>query len=196
MFLDCSRDLGNFTSFLTASVAISLVGLVLVFALVFVLSKVAIRPIVESYQKQKAFITDASHEIKTPLAVISAANEVQEMENGETEWSRSIAEQVKRLSGLTEQLVMLARMDEGASRFAKEDVDLSELVEEMAEPFYQLAEQRGKRSRTISLLACVCKVMPRRFRRWLSFCLITPHDMPRVVPRFRCSCESMVARCS
>ncbi len=144
VFLDCSRDLGNFTSFLTASVAISLVGLVLVFVLVFVLSKVAIRPIVESYQKQKAFITDASHEIKTPLAVISAANEVQEMENGETEWSRSIAEQVKRLSGLTEQLVMLARMDEGASRFAKEDVDLSELVEEMAEPFYQLAEQRGK----------------------------------------------------
>lgn len=144
VFLDCSRDLGNFTSFLTASVAISLVGLVLVLVLVFVLSKVAIRPIVESYQKQKAFITDASHEIKTPLAVISAANEVQEMENGETEWSRSIAEQVKRLSGLTEQLVMLARMDEGASRFAKEDVDLSELVEEMAEPFYQLAEQREK----------------------------------------------------
>ena len=64
-------------------------------------------------------------------------------ENGETEWSRSIAEQVKRLSGLTEQLVQLARMDEGAA-FAKEAVDLSELVEEMAEPFYQLAQQRGK----------------------------------------------------
>lgn len=143
VFLDCSRDLGNFASFLTASVAISLVGLVLVFVLVFVLSRVAIRPVVESYQKQKAFITDASHEIKTPLAVISAANEVQEMENGETEWSRSIAEQVKRLSGLTEQLVQLARMDEGAA-FAKEAVDLSELVEEMAEPFYQLAQQRGK----------------------------------------------------
>lgn len=144
VFLDCSRDLGNFTSFLTASVAISLVGLVLVFVLVFALSKVAIRPVVESYQKQKAFITDASHEIKTPLAVISAANEVQEMENGETEWSRSIADQVKRLSSLTEQLVQLARMDEGSSRFAKEDVDLSELVGEMAEPFYQLAQQRGE----------------------------------------------------
>lgn len=144
VFLDCSRDLGNFASFLTASVAISLVGLVLVFVLVFVLSKAAIRPVVESYQKQKAFITDASHEIKTPLAVISAANEVQEMENGETEWSRSIAEQVRRLSGLTEQLVQLARMDEGVSRFAKEEVDFSELVGEMAEPFYQLAQQRGK----------------------------------------------------
>ena len=144
VFLDCSRDLGSFVSFLTASIAISLIGLALVLVLVFFLSKVAIRPVVESYQKQKAFITDASHEIKTPLAVISAANEVQEMENGETEWSRSIAEQVKRLSGLTEQLVMLARMDEGASRFAKEDVDLSELVGDMAESFEQLAQQRGK----------------------------------------------------
>ena len=119
IFLDCSRDLGNFASFLTASIVISLAGLVLVFALVFALSRIAIRPVVESYQKQKEFITDASHEIKTPLAVISAANEVQEMEQGETEWSRSIAEQVRRLSALTEQLVQLARMDEGAASFSK-----------------------------------------------------------------------------
>lgn len=145
VFLDCSRDLGSFTSFLTASIAVSLVGLLLVFALVLVLSRFAIRPVVESYQKQKAFITDASHEIKTPLAVISAANEVQEMEQGETEWSRSIAEQVKRLSGLTERLVFLARMDEGAAGFTKEQVELSSLVQDAAQPFYQVAEQRGKR---------------------------------------------------
>lgn len=145
VFLDCSRDLGSFTSFLTASIAVSLVGLLLVFVLVLLLSRFAIRPVVESYQKQKAFITDASHEIKTPLAVISAANEVQEMEQGETEWSRSIAEQVKRLSGLTERLVFLARMDEGAAGFAKEQVELSSLVQDAAQPFYQVAEQRGKR---------------------------------------------------
>ena len=153
VFLDCFRDLGNFASFLTASVAISLVGLVLVFVLVFVLSRVAIRPVVESYQRQKAFITDASHEIKTPLAVISAANEVQEMENGETEWSRSIAEQVKRLSGLTEQLVQLARMDEGAA-FAKEAVDLSGLVEETAEvaPSVEVQGDASALSQVVELL--------------------------------------------
>ena len=144
IFLDCSRDLGNFASFLTASIVISLAGLVLVFALVFALSRIAIRPVVESYQKQKEFITDASHEIKTPLAVISAANEVQEMEQGETEWSRSIAEQVRRLSALTEQLVQLARMDEGAASFSKGDVDFSSVVAEAADPFKQVAEQRGK----------------------------------------------------
>lgn len=144
IFLDCSRDLGNFASFLTASIVISLVGLVLVFVLVFALSRIAIRPVVESYQKQKEFITDASHEIKTPLAVISAANEVQEMEQGETEWSRSIAEQVRRLSALTEQLVQLARMDEGASGFSKGEVNLSSVVADAAEPFKRVADQRGK----------------------------------------------------
>lgn len=145
VFLDCSRDLGSFTSFLMASIVVSVVGLLLVFVLVLALSRFAIRPVLESYQKQKAFITDASHEIKTPLAVISAANEVQEMEQGETEWSRSIAEQVKRLSGLTERLVFLARMDEGVAGFAKEQVELSSLVRDAAQSFEQVAEQRGKR---------------------------------------------------
>ena len=73
---------------------------------------------VESYSKQKRFITDASHEIKTPLAVIDAANEVQEIESGESEWTQSIHEQVARLTALTERLVFLARMDEGSAGFA------------------------------------------------------------------------------
>lgn len=144
LFLDCSRDLGNFQSFLMASVLISIVGWLLVFILVTVLSRIVIRPIVESYEKQKAFVTDASHEIKTPLAVISASNEVQEMENGETEWTRSINEQVQRLATLTERLVSLARMDEGKGAFQMDAVNLSRVVAEAADPFETVAVQRGK----------------------------------------------------
>lgn len=144
VFLDCSRDLSSFQSFLLASVGISAAGLLLVLLLIVVLSRFAVRPVVAAYEKQKAFVTDASHEIKTPLAVISAANEIQEMEQGETEWSRSIADQVQRLSGLTEQLVQLARMDEGSQHFKKADVDISELVEDAVEPFYAVAVSRGK----------------------------------------------------
>ena len=70
------------------------------------------RPIVESREKQQRFVTDASHEIKTPLAVIRAANEVLALEHGEDEWTHSIEEQVERLDALTERLVLMARMDE------------------------------------------------------------------------------------
>ncbi len=151
VFLDCSRELSNFQSFLAASVAISVVGWVAVLILVLVLSRFVIRPVVESYEKQKRFITDASHEIKTPLAVIDAANEVQEIMGGESEWTQSIHEQVARLTALTERLVFLARMDEGAAGFAKADVDLSELVDKTSEPFVSVAVSRNKRlSRTIA----------------------------------------------
>ena len=103
---------------------------------------------VESYSKQKRFITDASHEIKTPLAVIDAANEVQEIENGESEWTQSIHEQVARLTALTERLVFLARMDEGSAGFTMTSIDLSEAVDKAAAPFESVAVSRGKRLST------------------------------------------------
>lgn len=144
VFVDCTRELSNFHSFLDASIAISVIGLLAVLVLVWAFSGAAIKPMVESYQKQKRFITDASHEIKTPLAVIDAANEVQEIESGESEWTQSIHEQVARLTSLTERLVFLARMDEGAAAFTMSSVDLSAVVAEAAEPFESVAVSRGK----------------------------------------------------
>ena len=145
VFVDCSRELASFHSFLGASVAISCIGWLAVLAIVAVASGVVIRPMVESYSKQKRFITDASHEIKTPLAVIDAANEVQEIESGESEWTQSIHEQVARLTALTERLVFLARMDEGSAGFTMAAIDLSEAVDKAAAPFESVAVSRGKR---------------------------------------------------
>ena len=136
VFVDCSRELASFHSFLSASVAISCIGWLV------------IRPMVESYSKQKRFITDASHEIKTPLAVIDAANEVQEIESGESEWTQSIHEQVARLTALTERLVFLSRMDEGSAGFTMISIDLSEAVDKAASPFESVAVSRGKRLST------------------------------------------------
>ena len=87
IFLDCERDLNSFHSFFYASILISLAGLLLIFILLMIFSKSAVRPIVESYDKQKRFITDASHEIKTPLAIIDANTDVIEMEAGESQWT-------------------------------------------------------------------------------------------------------------
>lgn len=148
VFVDCSRELASFHSFLSASVAISCIGWLAVLAIVAGASGAVIRPMVESYSKQMRFITDASHEIKTPLAVIDAANEVQEIESGESEWTQSIHEQVARLTALTERLVFLARMDEGSAGFTMATIDLSEAVDTAATPFESVAVSRGKRLST------------------------------------------------
>lgn len=148
VFVDCSRELASFHSFLSASVAISCIGWLAVLAIVAGASGAVIRPMVESHSKQKRFITDASHEIKTPLAVIDAANEVQEIESGESEWTQSIHEQVARLTALTERLVFLARMDEGSAGFTMTSIDLSEAVDKAAAPFESVAVSRGKRLST------------------------------------------------
>lgn len=142
VFLDCSGDLRKFEQYLVASVTVGTCGLTVVFLLVVVLSRTALRPVEESYRKQQRFVTDASHEIKTPLAVIDASNEVIELENGSSEWTESIHEQVERLTRLTDRLVMLSRMDEGDA-LALNDIDLSETVSQACEPFFILASSRN-----------------------------------------------------
>lgn len=144
VFLDCGRSLGTFRTFLTISVFVSIIGIALVYILVFVLSKIAVRPMLESYEKQKRFITDASHEIKTPLTIIGANTEVMEMENGETKWTLSTKEQINRLTELTNYLIALSRMDEGEGQRLKTDFSLSNAILEVAEPFMSLAKIENK----------------------------------------------------
>lgn len=157
IFLDCTRDLDSFTAFLRMSIAVSALGWLLVFALVVVLSRFAVKPIVEGYEKQKRFITDASHEIKTPLAVIQASNEVLEIEHGEDEWTKCIGDQVSRLGALTERLVFLARMDEGSSTLEMGDVRLSDVVDATVELYRPVAESRGKRLSADIASGVVCR---------------------------------------
>ena len=145
ILLDCGRDLSKFWGTFAMSLVVGAAGLLLVLLLVIMFSHIVLKPVVESYEKQQRFVTDASHEIKTPLAVIDAANEVLKIEHGEDEWTDSIHEQVERLSGLCEQLVMLSRMDEGGSRLNVRQVDIAKVVREAAVPFETLAGARGKR---------------------------------------------------
>ena len=100
-FLDCRRSLDNFKYFLLASVGMALLGFAVVFVIVYFLSGRMIRPIAESYEKQKRFITDAGHEIKTPLTVINATAELLECDFGPNESIDDIKDQTKRLTALT-----------------------------------------------------------------------------------------------
>ncbi|MGN1075167.1 MAG: sensor histidine kinase [Eubacteriales bacterium] len=145
IFLDRSRAQLSRRNFLLTSLLFSAAGLGAVFLSVWLLSGRIVRPFAESYAKQKRFITDAGHEIKTPLAVISADAEVLEMQIGENEWTRAIRHQVDRLSELTRSLIDLARMDEQSRSPAQVPFSLSDAAEDAAEAFRPLAEVRGKR---------------------------------------------------
>lgn len=143
VFVDNSRELSSAGFFLRSSVLISIIGIIAVFILVLALSRRVISPIAESYEKQKRFITDASHELKTPLTVIDASAEVIALEQGESDWTQSIRAQVKRLTELTSSLVALSRMDENESRLIMTDFSLSDAVSEASEPFSALAASCG-----------------------------------------------------
>lgn len=144
VFVDSSRELETFRSFVLSALIAFGAGLILIFLLVLFLSKVVTRPVAATYEKQKRFITDASHEIKTPLAIINAAAEVVEMENGESEWTDSIMKQVERLTGLTDRLVSLSRMDEDGYKPVKKNFCLSDAVSDMFLSFEAVAEDMGK----------------------------------------------------
>ena len=148
IFLDCERDLNSFHSFFYASILISLAGLLLIFILLMIFSKSAVRPIVESYDKQKRFITDASHEIKTPLAIIDANTDVIEMEAGESQWTSSTKKQIERLTFLTEKLVLLSKMDEEQPRIEMLSLDLSDLLTDVITSFDAVCASREKEMTT------------------------------------------------
>lgn len=135
IFLDCNRELLTFYNFLFTSITVSVIGLLLVLMLLIVFSKFAIKPIAESYEKQKRFVTDASHELKTPLTIISANADVLEIEQGGSEWIDSIRNQVMRLKDFTEKLVLLAKMDEEGAPLNKQAFSLSDVVKNSLESF-------------------------------------------------------------
>ena len=145
VFLDCRRELSNFRTVLITTVSVSVLGFAAVFVLVVIFSRMVFRPVEESIQKQKRFITDASHELKTPLTIIDANTEVMEMENGESQWTKSTRKQIQRLSGLVQQLVTLSRLDEEKGLQNPAEFNLSEAVSESVQSYEALAQTKEKK---------------------------------------------------
>lgn len=143
LFLDCGRSLEDFRIVLLISTGISLLCYLAVVILVALFSGRIIRPVSESYEKQKRFITNAGHELKTPLTIIDADVEVLEMEHGGSEWIEDIRSQTGRLAQLTNDLVCLARMDEGLKPELV-PVPISDLVAEAAASFQAFARTQGR----------------------------------------------------
>lgn len=143
VFLDRSREWGDVLRVAALSALAGLVGWGLMLLFVMFLSKKAIEPVAENMEKQKRFVTDAGHELKTPLAIILANTEAMELRQGENKYTKNIRGQVERLSGLTQNLLTLARADEGQAPMNKAVFSLGELAEETARPFREPAELKS-----------------------------------------------------
>lgn len=143
-FLDCRRKIDSFYQFLYASSGMALAGFIIVFFVILFFAGKIIRPISESYEKQKRFITDAGHEIKTPLTIINANAEVLETEIGPNECLTDIRQQIKRLTSLTNDLIYLARMEESDNPLPMIEFPISEIVCEAASSFEALAQTQEK----------------------------------------------------
>lgn len=137
IFLDCGRKLDAFRTFLWTSIGVGFFGCILVFITFLFFSGRIVKPIAESYEKQKRFISDAGHEIKTPLTIINANLDLLEYD-GEKEEISEIRQQTGRLTELTNNLVFLSRMEEQNHETEKIDMPLSDIVSETANSFRAL----------------------------------------------------------
>lgn len=143
LFVDSQRELQTMRTFFQNSISIGFISLALIFLLVVYFSKKIVKPVQESIDRQKQFITDMGHEIKTPLAIISANNDVQQMLNGDTEWIKSTGKQIRRLNGLMESMLQLTQMEEETYQPKIESVDFSQVLREACEPYILIGEQKN-----------------------------------------------------
>lgn len=142
--LDSFLQLQAVYSIFRISVSVALAGTCIVFILILFFSKRAMRPFVENLERQRQFVTDASHELKTPLAILSANLGLMEDVCEETKWLESAKAQVCRLDKLIKNLVELARTEEMVKGDAVMEFSLSDIIHASADAFYPLAEADGK----------------------------------------------------
>lgn len=135
VFLDYSFERQSEQNFIYVSIIAYFAAVLLVMILVRILLKPVMKSIKESYAKQKQFITDASHELKTPLTIISTDMQLIEMESGPSDWIQSVNNQVERMNRLTNELVTLSRMNEENIQVEMGEVNLSSLLNDVVMGF-------------------------------------------------------------
>lgn len=142
--LDCFLQLQAVNNMLRITVSIFLACVLIVFVLLLLLSKRAIRPFVDNLERQRQFVTDASHELKTPLAILSADMGLLEDAYGNDKWLESAKAQIVRLDKLIKDLVELARTEETIKEEAVTCFSAGEIARASVDAFQPLAEADGK----------------------------------------------------
>lgn len=142
--VNCYQQMHQERTLLLVSASAGLLFMFAVYILVLLMSRRVTKPVEESVEKQRQFITDAGHELKTPITIIAANTEVLQLQTGENQWLDSIKNQTHRLNQLVKNLLELSKLDEAAPAAEFSDVDLSAIVAEVTESFEVPAQSFGK----------------------------------------------------
>ena len=143
-FLNCETRLSAVRRLVSISFLACLGGILLAFAILALASRRAVMPTIRNMEKQKQFITNASHELKTPLTVIAANMELLGMDVPDNTWVKGTLKQTGIMRRLVDELVYLSRLEEENAPLSMESLRLDSLLREAAEPFMGMAEFTGR----------------------------------------------------
>ena len=143
VFVDGSTNRSTAGALLITAAVVLSGCLLAIFAVIVAVSKRVVRPIAQSYEKQRQFVTDANHELKTPLTLILTNLDIVEQELGHSEWLDDIRVEGLRMSQLVEQLTTLSRFDEDSVSIEKTLFSLSEICQDIIAEFTPLIDKRG-----------------------------------------------------
>ncbi len=134
----------NNRNFMLGTLSVFSLCSAVIIVLIILISKRAVKPAQESYEKQNQFITNANHELKTPLTLIRTNLDILESEVGESEWLSDIRDETLLMSELVNKMVLLARMDEEGTRLEMKEFSISDAVADTVSSFVSSIENRGK----------------------------------------------------
>lgn len=143
VFLSRKLPLETFRDTRNLLIGFCISGLVLCAGLLCLVSGRVVAPIAAAHEQQKAFVSSASHALKTPVAVILGDAQLLQMEYADNEWLRDIEKQAKRLTEMTQSLVTLARWEEGKSQGCFLRFPISDTVEDVAASYQAIALGRA-----------------------------------------------------
>ena len=147
-FLDCRHFFDSQLTFFLISTGFSIGGVVIFFILLYIGSFFIFKNVKNNDAKQKEFVTDASHQLKTPLMVISANNDLIEIKNGETEETRTISKQVEQMNSMVSNLLTISRANEAKIK-QQSIIPLSNVLNESIQMFLPLFKRENLDVNTI-----------------------------------------------
>lgn len=143
VFIDNRIAEENIRTLIIYSIIVGIIGLIILFIISIYLSRWIVKPVEEAFEKQKRFISDASHELKTPLTVIRANTDILETDIGDNKWLKYINLEVGLMDNLVNKLLILAKVESGDDRSSYENIDFSKSVRGAAMPFESVAFEKG-----------------------------------------------------